>query len=139
MPFLHDIREWLEAPVQDSIHIGDGDAVVGNGHGLVSGALHAVLDFPAVEHTTAAVDDQGIRRQVFREIAAAGRFDADILMRIITKPAGNLDRADVVALAMMGTAFGNEDRVAVLQLFQGRDAADGRFQQALVPGHEDGE
>ena len=60
-------------------------------------------------------------------------------MSIIAQPAGDLDRADVVALAMMGTAFGNEDRVAVLQLFQGRDAADGRFQQALVPGHEDGE
>ena len=60
-------------------------------------------------------------------------------MRIITKPAGNLDRAYIIALAMMGTAFGNEDCIAVLQLFQGRDAADGRFQQAFMSSHEDGE
>ena len=60
-------------------------------------------------------------------------------MRIIAKPAGNLNRADVVALAVVRTAFSNEDRIAVVQFFDGRDAADGRFQQALVPGHEDGE
>ena len=40
---------------------------------------------------------------------------------------------------MVRTAFSNEDRIAVVQFFDGRDAADGRFQQALVPGHEDGE
>ena len=58
MPFLHDIREWLEAPVQDSIHIGDGDAIIGHGHTLGQGYLVTMDHFLFVEHAGTAVHYQ---------------------------------------------------------------------------------
>ncbi len=53
----------------------------------------------------------------------------------ILNPFRQLFRADVAALPVMGAALGNQNTVAVLQLFQGRNAKHCLFQIAFVTGH----
>ena len=53
----------------------------------------------------------------------------------VPDPFRQLFRADVAALPVMGAALGNQNTVAVLQLFQGRNAKHGLFQITFVTGH----
>ena len=84
------------------------------------------------------MDDAGEGRQILREAAAAGRFEGHLEAAAFLQPAGDLYRADVLALAVMGAAFGDQHPVAGPQPVQGGDAAHGRVQKALIAGHEDG-
>ena len=51
-------------------------------------------------------------------------------------PAGQFHRADIVALAVMGAALGNQNGIAVLHGFQCGCPAHGLDQITLVPGKE---
>ena len=87
MPFLHDIREWLEAPVQDSIHIGDGDAVVCHWNLLILCTFQTILHLPLAECTATAMDDQSIRGQIGRKFGSACENEFQFLAGIIPDPA----------------------------------------------------
>ena len=54
------VRDGPQRAGQDAVHLGDGDAVVGDGHAAVQTVADAGVHLPLVEHTAAAVDDQGV-------------------------------------------------------------------------------
>ena len=55
---------------------------------------------------------------------------------ILEAPYRDENSPDIIALAMMGAALGNEQFRAVGEGFQCLHALDSRFQKALVPRHE---
>ena len=62
--------------------------------------------------------DQGILRQVLWELAAAGELKEKFPAAVLFNPARQLDRADILALPVVRTALGDQNRVAVFQLVQ---------------------
>ena len=96
------LREDFDAAFQNAVQVGQEDAVVGDGDALVGGAFHAVADLPLVEHTAAAMDHQLDARQVIGELGAGADADVQGLARPGGQEPGDLDGADVVALAVVG-------------------------------------
>ena len=92
-----------------------------------------------IQHACAAVDDQAVGGEVLREGAARGERDFGFAVRAGLNPSGNFHGANVLALAVVRTALGDEDLVALPEVLQGGNAEDLLPQIALVPGHEDGE
>ena len=115
--------------------VGDAQSVVGHGHVLVRSAAVPVLHFPFVQHAAAAVDNQFVQGKVCGEFRAAGPGKAELFAGKILNPFRQFFRADVAALPVMGAALGNQNTVAVLQLFQSCHAQHGLFQIAFVTGH----
>ena len=89
-------------------------AVIYERYALIQRAVHAVSHLAWVQHTRAAVYHHSIGRKVVREARAAGPFEFKLLAGILHQPARYLDRADVIALAVMGTALAYQQLVAVL-------------------------
>lgn len=133
-----NLRENAEAAFQGSGDQGDYGAVVGEGDGLVGGGAHAVLDFAVVQHAAAAVDHHGIRGKVLWEFGAGAELEIQGLAGVLLEPVWQLYGADVVALAVVGTALGDENGVPVLKVFQGGNACYCSFQEAFVICHQDG-
>ena len=94
------IGQHCRGAPQDSLHISDGDAVVCHRNILVIRAFLAVSHLTLVEHASAAVEDQPVRRKIFREFSPGGEFDFDLFASVFSQPAGELDRADVVTLSV---------------------------------------
>ena len=65
---LGNLREGLQAPLQNPRHIGNEDTVVGHGHPLLPGPGRTRLHFPFVEHTGPTVDDKLVLGQLLGEI-----------------------------------------------------------------------
>ena len=57
---------------------------------------------------------------------------------VLLNPARQLDRADVVTLAVMGAAFRDQDGITVFQCIQGTGTVYDRMEVALVPCEKDG-
>lgn len=133
-----NLRENAEAAFQGSGDQGDYGAVVGERDALVGGAAHAVLDFAVVQHAAAAVDHKGVRGDVLWEFGAGAELEIQGLSGVLTQPGWQFYGADVVTLAVMGTALGDENRVPVLEIFQGGNACHGCLQEAFVVCHQDG-
>ena len=139
VPLSNSEPQWLDAALQDAGHVGDGDAVVREGNGLVVRTFGAVVHFTLRQHATAAMDDDGVAGQIVRKTRAAREFELHILSAMLADQFRKLFRADVAALAVMRAAFGNQDDVAVAQAVQCFHAADGSRQIAFVAGEKNGE
>ena len=87
--------------------MGNRCAVVGDGDGLVTGALQAVFHFPFIQGTAAAVDDQAVLSQVIRELRPACKFKEEFLPGMLSDPAGQLYSSDIFTLTVVGAAFGD--------------------------------
>ena len=87
------------------MHLGDGNAVVGDGHMAVQAVTDAGLHLPFVEHTAAAVDDQGVGREILGELPTGGEVIVQVAASVLFQPVGELLCADVPALPVMGTAL----------------------------------
>ena len=85
------------------------------------------------------MDDQLVGGGIFWKIPAGGVLQLKLFSGVFPQPPGNLHRADVLALAVVGAALGNENFVAVLKPVNGSHALDSVREKALVPGHQDGE
>ncbi len=119
----------------------DQRSVIREGNPRVLGTVHPILHLPLRQHTAAAMDDHGVflRGKLLGEAPAGGEFKAKVPSRVLPDPSGQLHRADVLALAVVGTALGNEHLFAVLQLLEERRALRRRFEEALEPRHQYGE
>ena len=98
--------------MEDAVDVCDNEPVVGHRHALVGGTLVAVAHFAFVEHARAAVDDDFVGPEVFGELRSGAGFDDDVLAAELLEPAGDFDGSDIVALTVVGAAFGDEDAVA---------------------------
>ena len=134
---LQDIREGFQASPEDSRHLGDKDPVIGDGDALIAAAGGTVFHFPFIEHTSSAVHHQAVSADVVRKLCAGSKDKFRIFARILSYPAGDLMRSDIITLAVMGTAFRNEDFVAVLYPVQSRGPLYGGSQISLVAGEQD--
>ena len=83
--------------------------------------------------------DQAVPGKVCRELVARYKLEFGLRPGKIADPTGHLHRADVLALPMMRTAFGDEHPVSVLQLRDFPSSRHIRGQFALVACHQDGE
>ena len=128
----------LNAALQDTGHVGDGDAVVRKRDVLVVRALGTIVHFTLRQHTTAAMHDDSVTRQIIRKLRTTREFELHILSTMFADHLRQLLRADVATLAMMRAALGNQDDVAVTQRVQSFHAANGSCQIAFVAGKQDG-
>ena len=108
-------RQHHRTAFQNPMNGADQHAVIDHGHILQHTAFGAILHFSLIEHTAAAVHDQGVGRKVIGKFRAGAGTEFRIHPGILPDPAGDLYRADIVALAVMGTALGDEDFIAVFQ------------------------
>ena len=97
--------EGPQRACQDAVHLGDGNAVVGDGHMAVQAVTDAGLHLPFVEHTAAAVDDQGVGREILGELPTGGEVIVQVAASVLFQPVRELLCADVPALPVMGTAL----------------------------------
>ena len=65
----------------------------------------------AVEHTAAAVDDQTVRREIFREIASGKEFKIQLAAAFFLKQHGDFYSADIIFPCVMSTGFCDENFV----------------------------
>ena len=86
--------------------MGDGDAVVGEGHALRQRLAAAVKHLPLVEHAAAAVHHQRIGRKILGKVAAGAEVKVELPARVPADPARQLDGADVLALPVVRAALG---------------------------------
>ena len=120
------------------MHLGDGDAVVDHGNACCVCNRNSMLHGSLVEHTAATVDHQVVTGQILGELAAGGKGKVKRFLGVIPHPAGYLHRADVVALAVVRAAFGDQDMVAVLELGKGLRPGGQCGKLAFIPGEENG-
>ena len=107
------IKHGNTAP-EYSLYMGNGCSIVGKGDVLLLRTQPAVLHFAIIQHTRSAVDNQFVGGKVFGEIASGVKTIIRLLSGIIFYPMGKFHSADVVALAVVGTAFANQDFVTIL-------------------------
>ena len=119
--------------------MGDQGSVVREVGALVLGAFPAVHHFPFVEHTAAAVNDQRVLAQVFGESPARGEGELQVLARVVRDPPRNLHGPEILALTVMGTAFGHQNGVSVLELVHPHRTAYGGFENSLELGEQNRE
>ena len=74
----------MERTAQNAVNIGNGNAVVGNGHALIFGAAYAVLHFFFVKHTAAAMYYKFIFCKVRGKISARACFCFYTLTRVLS-------------------------------------------------------
>ena len=55
-----NLPEDFHASLQNPLHLRNDHTVIRKGNARVPRALHAVSDFPLIEHTAAAVDHQAV-------------------------------------------------------------------------------
>ena len=109
------ILEWFEAPLEYAVHVGDGDAVVYDGDAGFFGGEESALHFFVTQHAAAAVDDECVVAELVGEALAGAEEKFRFCTGEFFNPAGEFDCADVVALSVMGAAFGNQDFITIFQ------------------------
>ena len=119
--------------------IGDKGSIVCDRNLLHRSAFHPICDFPGIQHAAAAVNDESIGRKILWKFCTTAGFDLQLPAGVLVQPARDFYGADIIALAVVCTAFGNEDGIAILKLVNGVHTMNCLRQKALVTGHEDGE
>ena len=99
----------------------------------------SVFHLRFVEHTAAAVNDEGIFAQIVGKFGAGGEFKIELFAGVFPNPVRKLDRADIVALPVVRTSLGNKNRVAVLQLFKLSCTVNELLQIAFIACEKDRE
>lgn len=110
---LGDAGQRGDGALQNAVHIGDGDAVISHRDILLSSTFVAVQHLAFVQHAGAAMDDESVRRQVGGKFRAAAPGKFRLRPGVAAYPGGQLNGADVGALAVVGAAFADENFVAV--------------------------
>ena len=113
-----NFRERLQTPFKDSCYLSDEDSVICYGDMLVLTAGDPVFHFPFIQHTAAAVNDQLISADVIWKFCPGGKDKLRLLSSVSAYPVGNFEGSDIVALAMVGTAFGDQDPVSVPDILE---------------------
>ncbi len=131
--------EGGEGAGEDVVEVGEEDAVVDDGDVGGLGGGDAGEHFAAGEHAGAAVDDEGIGGEVCGPALAGGVDEVEVFSGFLLEEAGDFDGADVIVLAVVGAAFGDEDFVAVAEVLYGAGAGGEGVEVAFVAGEEDGE
>ena len=127
------------AALQDTLHVSDKRSVVGHGDMLFFCTAHPVFHFPFVLHTSAAVNDQAVRRQIVRKFRAGGKAKLKLFAGVVCDPPGKLDGSDIVTLTVMGAALTDQYRIMILQGIDCCDTGNHLFQNSLIARHKDGE
>ena len=117
---------------------GDEHAVVGDGHLLLLGQALPGGHLLGIEGAAAAVDHQGVGREILGELPAGGEGILKLLAGVALQPLGDFHGADVLALAVVGTALGDEHLLPFPERFQRCHPGHGEGEIPLVPRHEDG-
>ena len=73
------------------------------------------------------------------KFSSTGKFKIYIFSRIFTNPAWQLDSTDIVTLALVCTAFADQDRISVFQRVQCSCAVDDGSQIPLISCKKNGE
>ena len=124
---------------QNAVDIRNQNTIVGHRNAAVLCIGEAVFHLALIEHAGTAVDDELVRLEIIRECAAACEMIIEFFAGVLLNPARQLDRADVVTLAVMGAAFRDQDGIAFLKSIQCLDTTDCLLQTALVAREQDGE
>lgn len=130
------LREYPQAALQCAGHAGDHGAIVRKRHFLIRGTAHPVLNLALGQHTASAVHDHCIARDILRELLSRAELKFQLFPGICPQPARKLHRPDVVALAMMRTAFRDQHGISVLQGAKRCHPGDRCFQKPLVVRHQ---
>ena len=131
-------REGGEYPVQNSLQKGDAHAVVRDGYSRFRRHLQARQNFPAIQHTAAAMNGQFVVGKVFRVIASGVDVDLHSVAKVVFQPAGNFDSSNIVLCGMVGACFGDQDFVSFSErIFLATSSSNGRgspfFTTCIVP------
>ena len=116
--------QGLNAALQDTVHIGNGNAIVRHRYILVDGAFIAVDDFSFIEHTGTTVDNELIGGQVLRKLCATGPGEARLCLGVGPYPGRELISANVATLAVMCAALAYKHLIAILKLIEHGDTFD---------------
>ena len=92
--------------------MGDGEAVIGDGHALLLAAEDPGEHLLAVPHAAPAVDDEREAGEVVGEVAPLDRLELERDARALPEPAGDLHAPDVLADGVVRARLGDEDAVA---------------------------
>ena len=95
--------------------------------------------FTLIQHTAAAVNDELISGDVFREFSAGGEVEVWLLSGIFPDPVWEFSGTDIAALAVMGATLGDQDLIAILDAVQRPCAVDGLGEISFVPRKENRE
>ena len=133
------LHQGFQRTIENPVHFGDRDTVVDHGDTRRFSCTLAILHLLLIEHTTAAVDDNLVRRKIIGEAGTGGEIIRDICVCICFQPSGKLHGADIAALAVMGTALRDQYLIAVLQGFQGVCAPDQTVQITFIAREKDRE
>ncbi len=82
------------------------------------------------------MDNDRIIAGVIGKTMPRGGFHRQLFAGVFFQQRRYFDGADVAALSVMCAALADQDLVAVFQAVDGRRAACGSFQHAIVAGHE---
>ena len=83
--------------------------------------------------------NQLIGAQISGEFRATGEAKFRLSLGVLTNPVGHLHGANILALAVMGAAFTDENLIPVLNTIQCSHGFHRVIQATLVAGHKDGE
>ena len=100
------------------IHIRNSSSIVGNRNAGIFRAFQPILHFPLIQGASAAVYDQLIIIKYRGKFCSAGKVEIQFLAGMLPDPRWKLHSTDIIALPMMGAAFGNQDFVSVRQMIQ---------------------
>ena len=114
--------------VEDAVHVGDGKAIVADGHSGFDSGGQTGGELFGCHHATAALDNQSIVGQSRRR-GAVGRVDdgrksrydiaTQLLACIFGEELGQFYTSDVFAGNVVGAAFEHQHTVAVLKAVDG--------------------
>lgn len=60
------------------------------------------------------MDDEAVAAKVIRKFSPACKLKMKLLTGMLPNPVRKLYRSDILALPVMGTAFGDKDGIAIL-------------------------
>ena len=99
-----------------SAQVADGQAVICHGNPLTHSASQAHEHVAARNDAAAALNEDGVRSEVVREVLADGNFDFEVESGFLLQPTRNLEPSDIVLLRMVAAGFADEHAVTVLEL-----------------------
>ena len=106
----------LHHPVKNPVHVSQRHTIVANRNVLVDEEISAVEELFACAHATATLDSHGILFGMLNRRKTRHILEMDVLARVFQNHSRQLHTTDVLAGAMMGAGFKQQDRIAVLQL-----------------------
>ena len=126
-------RERRQRTAEYTVHFRYGDAIVRDADSRRRAERQPSREFLFVEHTPAAMYNQSKPRKILWEFTAGGEAEAKLLTRVFFQPGGQLDGADIPALAMVGAALADKYGVAVFKTIDRIAPSNELFEIPPVP------